>query len=44
MEDFSGIYSSPVLCSVLISGPEENMKLELIKFVDYIKVALSGEA
>lgn len=35
---------SLVLCSILISGLEENMNLELIKFVDYVKVALSGEA
>lgn len=44
MKDFSGIYSSLVLCGVLISGLEENVKLELIKLVDYVKVVLSGEA
>lgn len=44
MEDVSGIYSSLVLCSILFSGLEENMKLELIKFVDYVKDAVSGEA
>jgi len=44
MEDFSGFYSSLALCSILISGLEENMKLELIKFVEYVKVVLGGEA
>lgn len=41
---FQRFVVGPGLCSIFISSLEENMKLELIKFVDYVKVALSGEA
>ena len=41
---FQGFTVGPGLCSIFISGLEENMKLQLVKFVDYVKVALSGEA
>lgn len=41
---FQGFVVGLELCSIFISGLEENMKLELIKFVNYVKAALSGEA
>lgn len=35
---FQGFIVGPELCSNFVSGLEENMKLELFKFVDYVKV------
>lgn len=35
---FQGFIVGPELCSISVTGLEENMKLELFKFVDYIKV------
>lgn len=41
---FQGLMVGPGHRSIFISGLEENTKLELIEFVDYVKVVLSGEA
>lgn len=35
---FQGFIVGPELCSNFVSGLEENMKLELFKFGDYVKV------